>query len=267
MSNHYHLVLFVDRDTTKSWNTNEVIERWQRLFKGSVLADQYLTGQMLSRAERDVLDQLVEQWRTRLSDISWFMRCLNEFVARKANQEDRCSGRFWEGRFKSQALLDEKALMACLAYVDLNPVRAKMAQTPETSEYTSIVERIASEKANHQGAGENGVNSQASHLMPFVGNPRKNMPKGVPFKLKDYLELVDWTGRIIRADKRGSISQNLPSVLERLQIDSKHWLYMANHFESRFKGLVGAAYTLKKVCYSLGYQRSPGLSACQQLLT
>jgi hypothetical protein len=91
-----------------------------------------------------------------------------------------------------------------------------------------------------------------------VGNPRKDMPKGLPFNLTDYLELVDWTGRILREDKRGSISQDLPPILERLQIDPQHWRYLTQHFESPFKGLVGAAYALKQACQNLGYQRSPG---------
>jgi hypothetical protein len=267
MSNHYHLVLFVDRDAAKDWSQDEVIERWQKLFKGSVLVDRYRSGQNLCRAEREVVDLLVSSWRERLMDISWFMRCINESVARRANQEDQCTGRFWEGRFKSQALLDEKALAACLAYVDLNPVRTKMTETLESSEYTSITDRITAAKGSGKCQIPAKKPAQPAHLLPFAGNPRKDMPKGLPFNLTDYLELVDWTGRFLREDKRGDIPQDLPPILERLQIGPQHWCYLTKHFESPFKGLVGAAYTLKQACQNLGYQRSPGMAACRRFLT
>ena len=93
------------------------------------------------------------------------------------------------------------------------------------------------------------------------------MPKWLPFRLADYLELVDWTGRVIRDDKRGAITDNLPPILERLQIDPRYWFFMTEHFESRFKGLVGAAYTLKSACVKLGYQRTPNLAVCSELLS
>lgn len=151
-------------------------------------------------------------------DISWFMRYLNESIAREANREGNCSGQFWEGRFKSQALLDEKALVACMAYVDLNPVRAGMAQTPEQSEYTAIAEWSAQLQRATRSKGQP---SQPRQLLPFVGHPRAVMPKGLPFQLIDYLELLDWSGRTIRENKHGFIPKDQLPILERFQIDPK----------------------------------------------
>ncbi len=131
---------------------------------------------------------MVEIWRERLMSVSWFMRCLNEHIARLANAEDGCTGRFWEGRFKSQAILDEAALAACLAYVDLNPIRAGMAETPETSDYTSVQRRIQALEQASKGIDPHPPNPQPAGLLPFVGNPREDMPKGLPFVLTDYLE-------------------------------------------------------------------------------
>ena len=92
------------------------------------------------------------------------------------------------------------------------------------------------------------------------------MPDGLPFRLTDYLELVDWTGRQVREDKRGSIEEGLPCILNRLDIEKDHWLYMAQNFESSFKTLVGAVHSLEKVCREMGYQRMPGRSSCEALL-
>ena len=259
MSNHYHIVLFVDDKKAASWSTNEVIKQWHKLFNGSALSKRYLQGESLGQAELNQLNDVAEQWRSRLMDISWFMRCLNECVARQANEEDNCTGRFWEGRFKSQALLDEAALAACMAYVDLNPVRAAMAKTPEQSAHASIQKRIKKAKSAHTA---NHPGQQVKALMPFAGNPRQDSPDGLPFRLTDYLELVDWTGRVLREDKRGSIYNKLPPILQRLNIESKHWLYMTQNFESQFKSLVGSVFKLQQICQKLGYQRTPGVRAC-----
>ena len=235
MSNHYHIVLHINAAKAHKWSNIEVTQRWHQLFKGTLLTHKFLKNETLNQAETDVIQEKIALWRTQLMDISWFMRALNEPIARESNREDKCTGRFWEGRFKSQALLDDAALAACMAYVDLNPIRAKIANTPETSENTSVKKRIDDLRT-----------SKPNTLYPFVGNPREPMPEGLPFHLMDYLELVDWTGRIIREDKRGAIDNHLPPILDRLNIEPKHWLYLTRNFESRFKNLVGSAYSFQK---------------------
>ena len=133
------------------------------------------------------------------------------------------------GRFTSQALLDEAALAACMAYVDLNPIRAKMANTPEESDHTSVQQRLT-----HAKEGK-----QPKQLLRFAGMPRQIMPKGLPFELKSYLELVELTGRIIREDKRGHIdNMNLP-LLERAEyiprklVKTHHAIYTRIPWRSR----------------------------------
>ncbi len=254
MSNHYHVVLHINKTQAEAWSAYEIIERWHELFSGNMLSKRFISGELLSVAEDKVLNTCVETWRIRLMDISWLMRILNESIARQANAEDLCTGRFWEGRFKSQALLDEAALAACMAYVDLNPIRAGIAETPETSEYTSIKQRITAVMQNKH---------QLKALYTFSGNPRKSMPEGMPFKLKDYIDLVEWSGRIMRDDKRGCIKTSTPPLLARLNMGVDNWLYLTQHFESKLKGMVGAAYKLKQVCYQLGYQRTPGIRSCE----
>jgi REP element-mobilizing transposase RayT len=190
MSNHYHVVLNINRDQAYDSSALDVCEKWHHLFKGNYLSNRFLNGEVLSQTESHQLNEIIEQWRNRLMDISWFMRCLNEPIARQANQEDKSTGRFWEGRFKSQALLDEKALAACMAYVDLNPVRSKMADTPEKSDHTSIQQRIKNTLSlNNQDP--NNLDQRPEALLPFAGNSRQHIPEGLPFKYTDYLELVD----------------------------------------------------------------------------
>ena len=250
MANHYHIVLHVNYKLAQCWSMENVIEQWHQMFSGHALSQRYEHGECLSRSELIMLTDITNTWRERLMDISWFMRVLNESIARQANCEDNCSGRFWEGRFRSQALLDESALLACMAYVDLNPVRAGLAKTPEDSDHTSLKRRI---QITHQ---------PATGLFPFVGNPRNEIPQGLPFNRTDYIELVDWTGRIIRHDKKAAIPSPLPPILQRLKQGRENWLYITQHFERKFKGFVGAAYRLKQICRSLGYQRCTGLRPC-----
>ena len=111
MSNHLHIVLYIDLDKANVWSDREVVEQWHQCFNGTALTQKFAQGEVIDEHQVGQLKHLIATYRSRLSDISWFMRNLNEFIARKANAEDNCTGRFWEGRFKSQALLDETRLV------------------------------------------------------------------------------------------------------------------------------------------------------------
>ena len=255
MSNHLHVVLFIDLDTVNSWSDREVVEQWHKLFNGTDLTQKFAKGEVIDECMVALLKQLIATYRSRLCDISWFMRCLNEPIARQANYEDNCTGHFWEGRFKSQALLDEAAVLACMAYVELNPIRAKMAKTPEKSDYTSLQLRV--------NAALKG--KQPAKLLPFIGNERKYQPKGINFSLQDYLMLVDETGRVIRDNKRGAISPEADNILNRLNIPIENWIKITSEFGKLFHGPVGSLQELTHYCEHLEKRRRHFASSCQYL--
>ncbi|WP_101758156.1 transposase [Oceanicoccus sp. KOV_DT_Chl] len=238
MSNHLHLVVKLSPEGVDDWTHQEVVERWTSLFKGPLLIQQYSKGVWLDDAERQTVNEIIHTYRQRLGDISWFMKCLNEPIARMANKEDGCRGHFWEARYHSQALLTQEALLSCMTYVDLNPIRAAMAPTPEESEHTSIKERISPSLNLAESISEllasqqlNTFNVPLKPLLPFEGNITLNTQQGLLFSLDDYLTLVDFTGRAICDDKRGAIALHLPPILERLGIERKTWLINATAFE------------------------------------
>ncbi len=228
MSNHYHLVLNINKNRALGLTLHEVVEHWSHEHTLPVLIQRWQNNQLTSLAEEDKCIELIEIWRERLWNLSWFMKELNYDIACKANREDNCTGHFWESRFKSQALLDEKALAAAMAYVDLNPIRAGIANTPETSEFTSIKARIESLSKNL---------TTAPCLHPFIGNPNNEMLDGIPFRLLDYIELVDWTARQFREGK--ACMNNLPPILQRLNFEQTRWLAICTHLEKPRSTAIG----------------------------
>ncbi len=255
MSNHLHLVLRMDVEKVNSWLDKTVVEQWHKCFKGTELTQRFVNGEVIEDKFLPQIKHFIALYRSRLCDISWFMRCLNEPIARQANREDNCTGHFWEGRFKSQALLDEAAVLACMAYVDLNPIRANMAKTPEDSMHTSLRLRIKAAITSQQPA----------QLMPFVGNEHQSQVKGLGVSLREYLDLVDETGRIIQDGKKGVISSNSEKTLERLNIPNGNWIKMVSDFAHLFQGPVGTLNELTRYCEHLNIRRRHFAKSCQYL--
>jgi len=267
MSNHYHLVLHVKLNQSLAWSKEEVKERWAKIFpRDATLFDE---------ATPDAAAQKITEWRERLASISWFMRCLNENIARLSNKEDEVSGRFWEGRFKSQALLDEGALLSAMIYVDLNPIRAGIAQTPETSEFTSIYERIKAvfETLNNKHKSNNPEDIQKAldkviqppDLMPFQNKyTLQKSIDAIEFTLSDYLELTDCTGRMLKEGKKGTIPSTLSPILDRLKIKTTAWLHMIANIENGFAHAVGQLHHLLNFGPNIRERALKGVSIANQ---
>lgn len=176
---------------------------------------------------------------------------VNEFIARKANSEDNCTGRFWEGRFKSQALLDETAVLSCMMYVDLNPIRAKMADSLKESDFTSIQERIkqyqAFQKHQHIRKSDISVLQQPKQLLKFGCSVDKNT---IPFTLFDYLELADFSSQLVTPNKRGSVKLIKPAILTELNIEIDTWINTIQHFRRQYANFAGTKSSLVKCAHS-----------------
>ncbi|MCK7595612.1 hypothetical protein [Pseudomarimonas salicorniae] len=237
MSNHVHVALRVEPEHAASWSDEEVAERWVRLFPARVDG---VIDREACRRKAWVLTGNAERislLRQRLADLSWFMRCLSEPLARLANGEDRCTGRFWEGRFRCQALLDDEAVLACMAYVDLNPVRAGVADDLPGSAYTSIKQRLG--KSHDRGE---------SPLREVAGPAAIGF---LPISEQDYIRLVDWAGRQLAPGKRGVIDECAPPVLP-ARLDPNAWLAKVSGIESRFCRAIGSARALLDKAQEIG---------------
>jgi REP element-mobilizing transposase RayT len=262
MSNHLHLVLRVNQPAAMAWSDEEIIQRWGDLYQLPVLIQRYQRGEANSQGEQKAVKDKLDEWRLRLSSISWYMRGLNEHLARRANAEDHCTGRFWEGRFKSQALLDEAAVLTCMSYVDLNPIRAAIAATPEASDFTSVQQRMDLIRSNSKTGASNRPT-----LMPLLHSDKDHHVNTTGYSLREYLELVDWAGRQIREDKRGAITKDVPPLLERLGLDDSGFLeFVGGNKPNAVKPrVIGAISLIKQAAENLGQNFLNGMGLAKAL--
>ena len=232
MSNHTHVVLRMDPQLPAQWSDEEVAFRWARLNR---LLEEAPAQFVAERARRLVNqpEQLVEI-RRRLGSLSWFMRFLNECIAREANAEDCCTGRFWEGRFKCQALLDEAAVLACMAYVDLNPIRAGIADDLTDSDFTTIQRRLRALTGN---------SDSGRRPLEAVAGIRGN--RHLDFSARAYFDLVAATAQITKPNGHAALSAHAEPVLKAIRGSPDWWVGCVARVEDVFGSVVGVPATLR----------------------
>jgi hypothetical protein len=253
MHNHTHLVLHVDNNRIQTLSDREILRRWGEIHELSNAAKAFIAhkSNILSEHEVASVKKLVAKRRQSLCCISTFMKELNQYIATKANREDNCKGKFWESRFKSQALLDFRSLIACMVYVDLNPMRVGAANALTTSEYTSIRKRII----------EARIGKQPFELLPFKVD-QFNQENHIPIELHSYLALVNQTALSISHPS----TKVIPLSLRKLNITPEIWRELCAHFEELFGYVVGSPKKLESYKNELKQKRIKGVANARRFL-
>jgi hypothetical protein len=280
LDNHLHVLVRLDPEVVQGWTAEDVVRRWGRLFpprdkarQPMAVSDDWVQGHLMNVA-------WVARARQRLQSLSWFMKCLKEPLSRLANRQEQTRGAFFEGRFKSVAILDEEALLATCAYIDLNPMAAGIAEVPEASAHTSIKARVDHVQA--QGRTEDlkaartgsvagsaaAAGLEESHwLCPIedrrrLDSAREGMLDG--FSLGNYLLLVDYSARLFRAGK-AALSREVAEILDRLGSSADHWqAWLEKLRQGRLLGRFFATSRkrLREVAEQLGLRRVPNVAGC-----
>lgn len=260
MDNHMHNILRIRPDVVREWPDREVARRWLAVCPGRRETDSAAppppTQEQIDALTAD--KEQLEVCRERLCSLSWHQRLLKEHLARRANNEDQLSGCFFENRFASVRLLDIYSLLVCAMYVDLNPIRAGMAATPETSTHTSVYRRIKAWRAHTGKRGSRLADRRsAAFLSPMdEGSPPPDGPQAtkgfrasddgfLPFSLEEYLRLLDWSGREVLLEKRGQIPAKCAPILDRLEVDPAFWLRGVKDFGEQYASMAGRASSLR----------------------
>jgi hypothetical protein len=245
-------VVYSDPKLPQTWSNLEVAYKWLKVFPGKY-NDPKFKAQRDLKIQAIVKDpELLAIYRERLGSLSWLMRRINEPLAKMSNAEELCKGHFWESRFKSQALLDEAAALTCMAYVDLNPIRANMATSLKESDYTSIQKRL-----------KTITEDELKNTLKTIAGKVKN--RTMVIRLKDYIELVEWTGKMIISPAKGAIPTHISHTLEQLNVKQENWIVQVQNYETSYYRFVGSIEKLKEKTKVLGKKWLKGFNSSQDL--
>lgn len=302
LANHYHLVVWIDQEEARGWSRDEVVRRYAVIHSARGIEARLNKIKTLGDAGEIEMSNLIELWRERLMSISWFEKCLNETIARAANREDEVSGRFWQGRFTSQPLLDDAALMTCMAYVDLNPVRAGVADSLQESDFTSIQERLrryltecqrhpassdcggitcdAEPVGSEEGRGSvvqahtvvDGENVSGRRmndgfpLVPFLDETEVAAGRRrLPILRQHYFDLLETTCQIVKCPKRRRLPESIATYLVEFGINPESWYSGVIDYKRRFPTVLGAVKEIRKLLASLEKRcRFAGMAECEK---
>ena len=282
LSNHYHLILRNRPDLVQRMSDEQVVRAWLKICPSR--------GQRCRGLSRDPNDaeihaeqsraNRVQELRMRLSNPSWLIRQLSQYMGIRCNAEDQIRGHFWESRFGMRRLLDEAAVLACLAYVDLNPVRASMVGSIEDYPHVSIGERLRAldddavdtsswlaplELAGQcDGTSVTVVNRLSrKQLAEILDNSSSTELGSLPMKLEDYAELLRWLASQHRGDGTTALCR-VPSILTKLKLDPVGFSSSANQFGRRFSTAAGCPASLAIEAERRGRLRIHGLGKRSQ---
>ncbi|MGC1718339.1 MAG: hypothetical protein WA746_05080 [Isosphaeraceae bacterium] len=281
LDDRLHVLVRLDPDVAKRWSNDDVVRRWARL---SPPRDKYRQPTPVSdgwvKSQRKD-SRWVATARERLQSLSWFMKCLKEPLSRLANREEQTRGAFFEGRFKSVAILDEEALIVTCAYIDILPVAAGIARTAEAGKHTSIRQRVkhvkaqggardlnAARRGSVSGSKATAGREEGLWLCPIEDRRRLDsscagMVEG--FSLGNYLLLLEYTGRLFR-EGEAVVSADLAGTLERLGSNAEDWQARLEKLAGgRLLGRYFAASRarLKEVAEHLGVHHLANLGGCE----
>jgi len=250
MSSHLHSLLHNDPKRAATWSNHEVVRRWKQVFAGR-------RGSKKKRVSEETIEALaaipalVDKYRDRLCSISWFNRCLNEYIACRANAEDDCTGRFWEGRFKSIKLETKGAIVACGVYIALNPIRAGVATIPEECDFTALQDRIRMLQSGSCCSERPRLSSYAQLVSEELTD-------------ECFVKLVDEVGRIVKSGK-GHISAELEPLLQRLEIRSTGLVRNSQGEGGLFRRVIGSVGTLRALAATRAKNWYHGVSSAKIL--
>lgn len=260
LSNHHHQLLRSRPDVVQTWDDTEVARRWLMICPKR--KDKQGNPLPPTEAELDTIRNSpanVQEKRLRLSDVSWWMRLLNQWVAQAANKEDGAKGRFFEDRFKGIPLVDEESVLACAVYVELNWIRACMAETLEMSDYTSAQRRLEALKTQTRESDPCETTklrrgrladsflapvdlreaTVAPGPQPSQSGERCSEKGFLAMSTQEYLELADWSARHLARGKKGHTPSELPPLLVRLGLSATIWFELVARFDELFTTMAG----------------------------